>query len=62
MRGRIQLRVGSIRVRGFDECGASLVEYTLLLALIVGVAIGAFALVGYSSADLLNNSAQQLGR
>lgn len=39
-----------------DERGASLVEYALLLALVVVVAIGALVLVGGGTTNLINNS------
>lgn len=47
--------------RRHDERGASLVEYALLLALVVVVAIGALVLVGGGTSNLLNNSGQAFG-
>lgn len=44
------------RVRRSGEEGASLVEYALILAFVVVVAIGAMALLGGSTANLLNTS------
>jgi Flp pilus assembly pilin Flp len=40
--------------------GASLVEYALLLALIVVVAIGAIIVIGNVTSNSINNSAQNL--
>jgi len=40
------------------EAGASLVEYTLLLALIVLVALFAITFLGHAVANSLNNSAE----
>ena len=39
--------------RRLGETGASLVEYTLLVALIAGVAIGAITMLGGSAEDTL---------
>lgn len=42
--------------RRTDEEGTSLVEYALLLALVVAVAIGALVFVGGATSNLLNNA------
>jgi Flp pilus assembly pilin Flp len=44
--------------RRADDNGASLVEYALLLALIVAVAILAMTFLGNTTSNLLNNSGQ----
>jgi Flp pilus assembly pilin Flp len=52
--------VGWARER-FDERGASLVEYALLLALIAIVAIGALIFLGHSVSNSLNNAGNAVG-
>jgi Flp pilus assembly pilin Flp len=42
-----------------DEAGASLVEYALLLALIVVVAIGVVVIIGNVTSNTINNAANQ---
>jgi Flp pilus assembly pilin Flp len=42
------------------EAGASLVEYTLLVALIAAVAIGAIAFLGGSAADTMCNTGAKI--
>jgi len=44
----------ALRVTG--EAGASLVEYTLLVALIAAFAIGAISMLGHSAKDTLCNA------
>ncbi|HZU80405.1 MAG TPA: hypothetical protein VE991_10865 [Acidimicrobiales bacterium] len=48
------------RFGGRGETGASLVEYALLLALILLVAILAITFVGGSTANQLNNTGQSM--
>jgi Flp pilus assembly pilin Flp len=43
-----------------DEMGASLVEYSLLLGLIVLVALVAMAFVGHATANSLNSTGSSL--
>src|SRR5688572_9080302 len=43
------------------DTGASLVEYTLLVALIAAVAIGAVTFIGNSSKDTLCNAGKDMG-
>lgn len=45
-----------------DDRGGSLIEYVLVLALIVGVAIGAITLFGSATSNMINNSAHNLAR
>ena len=51
---------GWFRHRFNDEAGASLIEYTLLLACIVVVAIAALVYFGHANANLLNNTANDV--
>jgi len=48
------------RSRFTDEAGASLIEYTFLLALIVVVALVALVYFGQTNANVLNNSANSI--
>ena len=50
----------AVRTRRTD-CGASLVEYALLLALIAVVAIGALVFLGNSVSNTLNHVANNIG-
>lgn len=43
-----------------DDAGASLVEYSLLVALIAVVAIAAVKLIGTNASNTLNNAATNL--
>ena len=43
------------------ETGASMVEYTLLVALIAAVAIGAVTFIGHSSRDTLCQAGKDMG-
>ena len=56
-----QLVVAKVLDHRTDERGASLIEYVLLLAMIVAVAIGAMVLLGDTTANSLSNSAQNIG-
>ncbi|HUY06896.1 MAG TPA: hypothetical protein VMU99_06525 [Acidimicrobiales bacterium] len=64
LRARLAVVHGSIlawlETRRTDERGASIIEYALLLAMIVTVAVGAVLLVGHATMHLLNNSAQNI--
>ncbi len=60
----LRARGGSVAARLLDwkdtEVGASLVEYTLLLSLIVLVAVGALSLLGEVVKHSINNSAHKM--
>ena len=49
-----------IRRRVHDDRGATLVEYALLFALIVMVCIGAVTILGTSTGDSVNHSADSV--